>query len=111
MLFSGFSFLFWFLPITLILYFLPQVTGWGHSPRALLWQNAVLFVFSLLFYAWGEPLYVLLMLATIGANAILAQRIARGAHKRAYLIAAIIFDVGLLLFFKYLILQKKYSIL
>ncbi len=101
MLFSGFSFLFWFLPLCLILYFLPQYTGWGRHPRALLWQNAVLFFFSLLFYAWGEPLYVLLMLVTVGVNAALALCIARGRHRRAYLIAAVAFDVGLLLFFKY----------
>ncbi len=101
MLFSGFSFLFWFLPLCLIAYFLPNATGWGRSPRALPWQNTVLFIFSLLFYAWGEPLYVFLMLATIGANAALALRIARGTHKRAYLISAIVLDVGLLLFFKY----------
>ena len=101
MLFSGFSFLFWFLPITLALYFLPQATGWGHTPRALTWQNALLFACSLFFYAWGEPLYVLLMLATIGVNACLALLIARGTHGRAYLIAAVVFDVGLLLFFKY----------
>ncbi len=101
MLFSGFSFLFWFLPLCLFFYFLPQLTGWARSPRALLWQNVVLFIFSLLFYAWGEPLYVLLMLATIGVNAFFALRIARGAHRRAHLIAAIVFDVGLLLFFKY----------
>ena len=101
MLFSGFSFLFWFLPLCLFFYFLPQATGWGHTPRALVWQNAVLFFFSLAFYAWGEPLYVFLMLATVGANALLALGIARGGHRRAYLIAAIAFDVGLLLFFKY----------
>ena len=101
MLFSGFSFLFWFLPLCLFFYFLPQFTGWGSSHRALLWQNVVLFVFSLLFYAWGEPLYLFLMLATIGVNAFLALRIARGTRRRAYLIAAIAADVGLLLFYKY----------
>ncbi len=101
MLFSGFSFLFWFLPLCLFFYFLPQLTGWAGSPRALVWQNAVLFVFSLLFYAWGEPLYVMLMLATIAVNASLALLIARGRHTRTFLIAAVAFDVGLLLFFKY----------
>ena len=65
MLFSGFSFLFWFLPLCLFFYFLPQLTGWGRSPRVLLWQNAVLFIFSLLFYGWGEPVYVILMVASI----------------------------------------------
>ena len=101
MLFSGFSFLFWFLPLCLVFYFLPLCFGGGRSPRVLLWQNAVLFFFSLLFYAWGEPLYVLLMLVTVGVNAALALRIARGRHRCAYLIAAVAFDVGLLLFFKY----------
>ena len=101
MLFSGFSFLFWFLPLCLFCYFLPQIVGRGRTPRALLWQNAVLFFFSLLFYAWGEPLYVLLMLATIGVNAALARLIARGRHSRAWLVAAVVFDVGLLLFYKY----------
>ena len=101
MLFSGFSFLFWFLPITLALYFLPQMAGWGRTPRALTWQNAVLFVCSLFFYAWGEPLYVLLMLVTVGVNAFLALLIARDTRKRVWLIAAVAFDVGLLLFFKY----------
>jgi len=102
MLFSAFSFLFWFLPFTLLLYFLPQLTGWGHAPRALVWHNTVLLVCSLLFYAWGEPLYVFLMIGTVLANALFALLIARGAHKRAWLIAAVAFDVGLLVFFKYL---------
>ena len=101
MLFSGFSFLFWFLPFTLLLYFLPQLAGLGNAPRALLWQNAVLFFCSLLFYAWGEPLYVFLMLITVGVNALLALLIARTRYRRAFLWTAIVFDVGLLLFFKY----------
>lgn len=101
MLFSGFSFLFWFLPFTLLLYFLPQITGRGHTPRTLVWQNAVLFVCSLFFYAWGEPLYVFLMIGTVLANALFALLITRGQHKRAFLIAAVALDVGLLLAFKY----------
>ena len=56
MLFSSIPFLFYFLPAVLILYFL--------VPRKL--KNAVLLVFSLVFYAWGEPKYIFLMIATIG---------------------------------------------
>ena len=52
MVFSSITFLFTFLPLTLILYFL--------VPKCL--KNTVLFVMSLIFYAWGEPVYVVLML-------------------------------------------------
>lgn len=55
MLFSSIPFLFYFLPITLIVYAI--------APRRL--KNASLVLFSLIFYAWGEPKYVLLMLITI----------------------------------------------
>ena len=55
MVFSSLPFLYWFLPAFLICYFA--------APRRA--KNAVLLVFSLAFYAWGEPKYVLLMLASI----------------------------------------------
>ena len=55
MLFSGLTFLYCFLPAVLIVYFL--------VPKG--WKNAVLLAFSLVFYAWGEPKYVLLMAAAI----------------------------------------------
>ena len=55
MLFSSIPFLFYFLPAVMLLYFL--------VPKAL--KNAVLLVFSLLFYAWGEPVYVFLMIFSI----------------------------------------------
>ena len=55
MVFSSIPFLYYFLPCVLFVYFLvPQKA-----------KNTVLLVFSLLFYAWGEPVYVLLMLFTI----------------------------------------------
>lgn len=55
MLFSGIPFLFYFLPIVLVVYFL--------VPFRL--KNAMLLLFSLIFYAWGEPRYVVLMIASI----------------------------------------------
>ena len=55
MVFSSLLFLFRFLPAVLLLYFA--------VPRRM--RNAVLLVFSLVFYAWGEPVYVLLMLCSI----------------------------------------------
>lgn len=51
MVFSSLSFLFVFLPAVLLVYFVVPRQG----------KNTVLFAFGLLFYAWGEPIYVLLM--------------------------------------------------
>ena len=54
MVFSSLTFLFAFLPVTAALYFLiPNRT----------WRNGVLLIASLIFYAWGEPVYILLLLA------------------------------------------------
>ncbi len=101
MLFSSFSFLFWFLPLTLALYFLPELIRARNAHRVLVWHNAVLLVASLFFYAWGEPIYVLLMLATTLADAALAWRIPRAAHPRVPLFLAVALNLGLLLVFKY----------
>lgn len=56
MLFSSLTFLFGFLPILLILYFILKKRKY---------KNIVLLIFSLIFYAWGEPKYIFLMLLTI----------------------------------------------
>ncbi|MBQ1234685.1 MAG: MBOAT family protein, partial [Oscillospiraceae bacterium] len=56
MLFSSVPFLFYFLPAVLICYAL--------APKK--FKNAVLVLFSLVFYAWGEPVYLILMLTSIG---------------------------------------------
>ena len=55
MVFSSVPFLYYFLPAVILCYFL--------SPKKL--KNTVLLLFSLVFYAWGEPKYVLLMVATM----------------------------------------------
>ena len=55
MVFSSLIFLFAYLPLTLLCYYA--------VPRK--WRNIVLFLFSLLFYGWGEPIYVLLMVLSI----------------------------------------------
>ena len=59
MLFSSLIFLYVFFPACLLLYFLC---------RNLKAKNGVLLIASLLFYAWGEPVYLLLMVAVAGAN-------------------------------------------
>ncbi len=94
MLFSSIPFLFYFLPVVLLLYFL--------VPRSL--KNAVLLLFSLVFYAWGEPKYVFLMIATIvlfyGCGlAIDKCRTQKG--KKFWLIVSIVISLALLAVFKY----------
>ena len=91
MLFSSLPFLYLFLPLCVLFYFLMP------SIRA---KNAVLLVFSLVFYAWGEPVYVLLMLGVSAANwafGLLMERL----NKKAVLVFAIVFDLGCLAVFKY----------
>lgn len=72
MVFSDLFFLFVFLPTFIMLY---AAAGWVDRKRSLdlrnpshVWRNATLVVFSLLFYAWGEPVYVLLMIFTVLLN-------------------------------------------
>ena len=97
MLFSSTTFLFAFLPLVLLTYYI--------VPRVC--RNLVLFVFSLVFYAWGEPVYIVLMIAsTIVAyiTGIFADKRRKNKKKWipvASLLFAVIWNIGLLLFFKY----------
>ena len=94
MLFSSIPFLFYFLPAVLILYFL--------VPTRL--KNAVLLLFSLVFYAWGEPKYVFLMIATIGlffGCGIAIGKASTQKMKRFWLTVSIVTSLALLAVFKY----------
>ena len=92
MVFSSSVFLFYFLPLFLICYF------------ALSFKNLVLLVFSLFFYAWGEGLYVLLMIASGIGNWALARWIAdnSGSRARAILAIGVALNLAGLFVFKYL---------
>ncbi len=92
MVFSSSAFLFYFLPLFLLFYF------------ALPFKNWVLLVFSLFFYAWGEGLYVLLMIASGIGNFAMARWIAgnSGARARAILAFGVAVNLLSLLVFKYL---------
>ena len=97
MLFSSTVFLFLFLPAVLLLYYI--------VPRKA--RNLILFVFSLVFYAWGEPVYVFLMIgSTIVAyiTGLLADKTKEGRKAwvpKVSLIVAVLWNMGLLLFYKY----------
>ncbi len=96
MVFSSLEFLFLYFPIVLLAYFLTPLK----------WRNITLFAVSLLFYGWGEPLYVFLMLATITADYIFGLLVGKYRESnrqkaKIWLIIAVIFNLGILGFFKY----------
>ena len=95
MLFSSTTFLFGFLSLVLLCYYA--------VPR--MFKNAVLLVFSLVFYAWGEPVYVFIMLGSICVAYITGLLCDRSKYKNRLplvsMILAIVWNMGLLLFFKY----------
>ena len=96
MLFSSLTFLFAFLPLTLALYFLVKDK----------YKNYILLLASLIFYAWGEPKYIILMIFSIVFNYLIALVIDKNKKKvkkkKAALIASIVVNIGALFIFKYL---------
>lgn len=93
MLFSSILFLFYFLPIVLALYFIVPVR----------FRNLLLLLASLLFYAWGEPVFVGLMLLSIGLNYGLGLLVAseNRAFAKAALVGAVVVNLSILGLFKY----------
>ena len=92
MVFSSLTFLFAFLPVSLLLYYV--VPG--------KWKDVVLFAVSLIFYAWGEPVYVFLMLYSIILN--YRMGLAMEHHpeqKKQTMIFAVVLNLAMLGFFKY----------
>lgn len=99
MLFSSTVFLFLFLPLVLLGYYV-VLRRWRQV------QNIFLLAVSLFFYAWGEPRFVLIMLASIAANYgfglwVGADR-QRGRKGRLPVLLAVLANLGLLFVFKYL---------
>ena len=91
MLFSGIPFLFYFLPAVLILYFSVPRKG----------RNAVLLLASLLFYAWGEPKYVALMVVSILLFYGYGLAVERSPRPKIWLVAAVCTGAAMLGLFKY----------
>ena len=125
MLFSSITFLYYFLPAVVIVYFaLPwllkptvaplvpklteKLTGgrWQATQEGFLTsvRNLVLLVFSLVFYGWGEPKYVYLMIATIlmfYGTGIGVGRSKKIFWKKFWVVVAVVISIGLLAIFKY----------
>ena len=95
MVFSSFIFLIYFLPITVLGYYLMPGKG----------KNLWLLLASLIFYAWGEPKYIILMLVSILINYGLGLLIEAGnsqTGRKAWMIFSVIYNLGILVWFKYL---------
>ena len=99
MVFSSALFLFLFLPITLLGYYIMPGKG----------RNLWLLLASLIFYSWGEPKYVLLMLLSIGVNFAFGlgiehyqQMESRQGVRKVILLGSLVYNVGILFYFKYL---------
>ena len=92
MLFSSMTFIYVFLPIILLLYLVTK--------KEL--HNPILLTASIIFYAWGEPKYLAIMLFTILMNyfgALLIEK--KPAHKKLTLVITILANLGFLIYFKY----------
>jgi len=96
MLFSDLFFLYFFLPLCFILYYLAKSTKR---------RNIVLVIFSLFFYAFGEPVKILLLLLSVGVNYVIGLLIAddktRGKSGKVFLVIGLVFDIGMMGVFKY----------
>ena len=91
MLFSSMTFVFMFLPVVCALYLLCK--------KEL--HNPILLVASILFYAWGEPKFLAIMLLTILLNYLGAIYVEKSVNKKLPLIITIIANLGFLVYFKY----------
>ncbi|SHK07956.1 alginate O-acetyltransferase complex protein AlgI [Hathewaya proteolytica DSM 3090] len=94
MVFTSPIFMFTFLPVVLIMYFLLDRR----------FKNSLLLVASLLFYAWGEPKHIVVMLLSIGINYYFGMRIHECNHlkkRKSLLVWAIVLNLLMLVFFKY----------
>ena len=97
MVFSSGVFLFLFLPVVLALYYI--------CPGKL--RNTVLFVFSLIFYAWGEPIYVGIMIFSTAfdyCNGMLIETFRKKHNEKIckiVMIMSVVVNLGILAFFKY----------
>ena len=95
MVFSSLTFLLLFLPLLYALYF---------ARTSVKWRNGVLLVMSLLFYGWGEPVWILAMILSTAVNFFCARAIVRreeGAARKLILALGVVASLSFLVYFKY----------
>ena len=91
MLFSSITFIYYFLPILLLVYFI--------VPKK--YKNLVLLIFSLIFYFLGEPKYIVILILSCLLNYFFGKKVSADKNKKLWLIISVIYNVGQLLIFKY----------
>ena len=96
MVFSSILFMFIYLPVVLFLYYISPVK----------WRNPILFVANMIFYGWGEPVYIILMLVSLTINYINGILIGKWRHvddkkAKTVLVVNVVLNLALLGFFKY----------
>lgn len=101
MVFSSITFVFFFLPIVLVVYYVVEWLKKREGNNGI--QNAILIFASILFYAWGEPVHVLLMIASIAINYFVGRII--GSTKKHWkwipLAIGVFYNLGMIFLFKY----------
>ncbi len=100
MVFSSIEFLYLYMPITLFIYFLIPA-------KYLTLRNLALLVLSLLFYGWGEPVYIFIMFFSIAVDYICGYLVAKNRETnpkkaKAAMLASVVINLSVLGFFKYL---------
>ena len=91
MLFSSITFIYYFLPALLLVYFI--------VPKK--YKNLVLLIFSLIFYFLGEPKYIVILILSCLLNYYFGKKVSADKNKKLWLIISVIYNVGQLLIFKY----------
>ena len=91
MIFSSITFIYYFLPILLLIYFIVSSK----------YKNLVLLFFSLLFYFLGEPKYIIILILSCIINYYISKLIEKRKHKKLYLIIGLTYNILQLLIFKY----------
>lgn len=91
MIFSSIIFIYYFLPLLLLMYFI--------VPNK--YKNLILLIFSLIFYFLGEPKYIIVLILSCIINYIISKQIEKNKHRKIYLIISLIYNIGNLLIFKY----------
>ncbi len=95
MVFASLIFLYIFLPLNVILYYIT---------KNLQFRNAVLIVFSLVFYAWGEPVWIVLLIFSASIDyfhGLIIERWRGGWQAKAAVVSSLVLNLGLLGIFKY----------
>ena len=95
MVFSSIEFIFYFLPVVLLVYYL--------VPKGA--KNVVLLIASLLFYAWGAPNFICIFIASMICNFMITNKMHRTLEEKArkgWLAASLVLNIGILAYFKYM---------